>query len=53
MHGEEGDTRCLDNCQEHFLKESQVLIKGFKIYTDNFYTKPAFVDQIVIKQDYI
>ena len=49
LHDDGGDGQAVA-VVKRLLKEARVLNKGYKIYTDNFYTKPALADFLLEKK---
>ena len=49
MHGEDGDGQAV-TVDKNLLEQSRLLNKGYKIYTDNFYTKPGLADDLLKKK---
>ena len=49
LHQDEGDGQAVA-VVKRLLSEACVLNKGFKIYTDNFYIKPALADYLLEKK---
>ena len=46
MHGEDGDGLAV-TVVKTLLKEAKLLNKGHRVYTDNFYTKPALAETLL------
>ena len=46
MHGEDGDGIAV-TVVKTLLKEAKQLNKGHRVYTDNFYTKPALAETLL------
>ena len=46
MHGDDGDGQAV-RVVKRLLKESRLLNKGYRVYTDNFYTKPRLADDLL------